>query len=109
LNEHLDKFQHLDKFHNSNAWSDVKKFLDYHSTTCHPHANYPKGTLSTEQRGKFDWLRKNEIVRNKYNVLAEEREQFQKQEDEELERKRQEGQRHAREMMIQNMRLNFYR
>jgi hypothetical protein len=39
----------------------------------------------------------------------EEKKQFQKQEDEELERKRQEGQRHATEMMMQNMRLTFYR
>ena len=55
LNEHLDKFQHLDNFHNSNAWSDVKKFLDYHSTTGHPHADYPKGTLTSEQIRNFNY------------------------------------------------------
>ena len=104
LNEHLSKIHHWspDKFHNSNAWSDVKKFLG------HPHADYPKGTLTSEQRHHFDCYRKHATTRNEYNDLVEKRKQFQEREDEQLERKRQEGQRQAKEMMRQNMRLEFY-
>ena len=77
LNEHLDKFQHLDNFHNSNAWSDVKKFLGNHSTTCHPHADYPKGTLTSEQRSNFNCYRKHAKTCNEYNDIVEKRKQFQ--------------------------------
>ena len=100
--------EHLDTVHDSNTWSDLKKFLDYHSTRCHPPADYPKEKLSTEQRSKFDWLRNDAKTRNKYNVLVEERKQFQEREDEQLERNKQEGQRQAKEMMRQNMRHEFY-
>ena len=98
--------ERLDTVHDSNTWPDLIKFLDYHSTRCHPPADYPKEKLSTEQRSKFDWLRNDAKTRNKYNVLVEERKQFQEREDEQLERKRQEGQRQAKEMMRQNMRFD---
>ena len=82
--------ERLDTVHDSNTWSDLKKFLDYHSTRCHPPADYPKEKLSTEQRSKFDWLRNDAKTRNKYNVLVEERKQFQEREDEQLEQNREE-------------------
>ena len=82
--------------------------MDYHSTTGHPHADYPKGTLTSEQRSNFNCFRKHAKTRNEYNDLVEKRKQFQEREDEQLERKRQEGQRQAKEMMRQNMRLEFY-
>ena len=108
MNEHLGKIHYgsTDEFNNSNAWSDVKKFLDYHSTTGHPHADYPKGTLTSEQIRNFNYYRKHAKTCNEYNDIVEKRKQFQEREDEQLERKKQEGQRQAKEMMRQNMRFD---
>ena len=99
ISDELNK--HLDKNHDcSNTWSDVKKFLG-----CHPDNVYPKEKLSKEQLQRFGCLRRNEIIRNKYNDLVERRKQFQKQEDEQLEQERQERQRLRR----QDMCHGFYR